>query len=96
MKLPEDALDKLVQRAQEVDLDALQELAIMFRPRTLELVEAISENPECNLCIVQKTFRNVYSAAERRELDKNFSLWLCRQTIDAVANTQGSFVKECC
>ncbi len=87
LRLQEYALQALVRRAQGGNLEALQELLILFRSRTHELASTIADDPESVSRIVQRVFRRVYEAAQRGDLCEDFSMWLCWQVLGEIAES---------
>jgi len=90
LPLDEEALDALVMRSQGANVEALQELMELFRPRTRELLGSMTGNANQAQDILQEVFRRVYGAAQRHELGKNFSLWLYLQILDAMVDSHRS------
>jgi len=90
LPLDEEALDALAMRSQGADVEALHELVELFRPRTKELVGSMAADVDKVHDIVQEVFRRVYGAARRRELGKNFSLWLYLLILDVLVDSHRS------
>ena len=90
LPLDEEALDALVMRSQGANVEALQELMELFRPRARELVGSMTGNADQAQDILQEVFRRVYGAARRHELGKNFSLWLYLLILDALVDSHRS------
>jgi len=90
LPLDEEALDALVMRSQGANVEALQELMELFRPRARELVGSMTGNADQAQDILQEVCRRVYGAAQRHELGKNFSLWLYLQILDAMVDSHRS------
>jgi DNA-directed RNA polymerase specialized sigma24 family protein len=90
LPLNEEALDALVMRSQGGNVEALQELTELFRPRTRELIGSMADSADKARDILQEVFRRVSGAAQRHELGKNFSLWLYLQILDTMVESHRS------
>ncbi len=75
--------ENLMTRVQQGDMNAYQELILLYQKKVFRVISSYQRNPEDAMEVVQDTFLKVYTSRNTWERKTSFAAWLYRIAINA-------------